>query len=878
MKHMIRAAFFDASTDTADRPAFIKQLQAEEVEAIFCGKCDKPALFDRSIDAGLGEAPAAIDVPAHHCIVLTADKDAIGAALGVKMKAVGLGTQQELPNAPVTAPDFASIDVCALLDTGRIKRLPVEPWTLTETDIEPGRTQYWETLFALTNGFMGLRGTYEERDSAVDSHACPGMYLNGIYEYKPYHYEWAFPGYPEHGHAMINVADWRLFELTVDGERFEPTTSQISDYRRQLNMKHGFVIRKLIWTTFSGKRIAIRTARIVSMPRRHVAAIRYEVEPIDGPVTVKIATTVEAQVPSNVLPTQPNEIVAQDNESAIDWFHCRTKTAPFEYGMAFGYSKDCEAQAGAGVVVRSVTLEAVPGRSAALDKFAAFTTSVETSPKILREDAYTELESAVAAGFDALLTEQSEWWAAFWEIGDVQIDGAADDQQAMRFNLFHLRQSHPEDDHRSIGANGITGDKYCGHVFWDTEMYMCPYFQFTEPDTVKPLLMYRYHILDRARDRARQMGHRGALYSWNSISGEECGVVFEASTAEFHLMADIAYGIWRYEDATQDHDFVDDFGAEILFETSRFYADLGDFVPARNKQFCINIVCGPDEYACGVNNNCYTNVMVQWHFRYAVAIRDAMRTRCPDKLDALMQRLNLSENEIAEWQRAADNMYVPFNNELGIHEQDDSYCALGPVDMAKIPKHTDIRDLMHPLNLWRTQVSKQADVVLLMFVHGDQFSLEQKRANYEYYEPRTNHGSSLSPCIHSIIAQEIGKPEEAYDFFHQSVMMDLNDFKGNTAAGVHSACLGGNWLAAVCGYGGMRHTATGIEFDPSLPEAWEKLQFAFRYRGATMAVAITRDAVCYRHVEGEEVRFVSGGEELVVCAAAPEVIQKLANA
>jgi len=456
-------------------------------------------------------------------------------------------------------------------------------------------------------------------------------------------------------------------------------------------------------------------------------------------------------------------------------------------------------------------------------------------------------------GFGVLLGEQRQWWKKWWPMADITIHGCPSDQQAMRFNLFHLRQSFPEHPSLSIGANFLTGDKYCGHVFWDTEMYIAQPALYSEPQIVKPLLLYRHGLLDKARKRAREVGNTGALFSWNSISGEECATVFEASTAEYHLVSAVAWAIHRYVDLTGDETFLWDAGAEILFETARFLEDLGGYVPLRGGKFCINAVCGPDEYNCGVNNHAYTNVMARWHLAFAAEIYDRMRAKAPEQFAALAEHRGFSDAERDGWQRAAEAMFIPWNEELGIHPQDDNFLNLEPVDMSRIPMHTDIREKFHPLKLWRTQVCKQADVVLMLLVQSHLFPRAVKEADYDFYEARTNHGSSLSACIHAVIAAEIGRVEEAYLFFLLSAHMDLNDFKSNVAGGLHSACMGGTWMAVVNGFGGMRDEPDGLHFAPRLPAAWEGCEFRVLWRGSRIEVVIGRDHTRYRLLEGPDV-------------------------
>ena len=818
-----------------------------------------------------------LGIPPFHCIVFEDAYSGVEAGLGAGMKVIGVGSKEVLPNAPEVIQDYSEIDVPALLDTGRPQTVTPEPWTLGETKVNPKRAQYWESLFALTNGLLGLRGTYEENDEHLREHVYPGMFVNGIYDYEPYNHVISFPGYPPHRHAMLNLCDWRIINLYVDGERFSMFEGRVSEYRRELDMRRGVVTRSLVWESPGGKRIRIKTTRLVSMVRRHSAAIRYEVTPLDFAGTITFESVGKGKVASGELEGDHVEVIDGGSRGDLRYFVNKPRTADFRVGMSFTHRLTIPGNKAASTeldtederFVERFTVDAAEDKTIVLDKHACFHSSIETAAEMVLSQAMTDVRRAATDGFDVLLAEQTEFWKRYWDVADVEIRGNVADQQAVRFAMFHLRQSNPEDDHRSISACGMTGDHYWGHVFWDTEMYIAPHFLYTRPELVRPLLMYRYHLLDRARQRAREMAGVGALYSWNSISGEECGVVYEAATAEYHLVSDIAFAIHRYVTATDDTAFLFDHGAEILFETARFLADRGKFIPLRENKFCINVVCGPDEYGCGINNNCYTNMMARWHFRFACDVHDRMKEEQPGKFAGLSERIGLKPDEREAWQQAAESMYIPYNEKLGIHEQDDSFLYLDPVDMSKVPRYADLRHDNHPLNLWRMQVAKQADVVLLMFVLGDRFTLEQKRTNYEFYEPRTNHGSSLSPSIHSVVASEIGKPEDAYTYFRHSAAMDLNDFKDNTAGGVHSACLGGTWMAVIHGFAGMRDYDSGLELNPTLPAQWESYRFKLRYRGRLVEVTVSREEATYRLLEGEPLSFKAAGTEVGLSSAQP---------
>lgn len=823
-------------------------------------------------------------VPAFHCLVFEDAVSGIAAALAARMKPVGVGRSADLPNAPECIEDYAAIDIDSLLDTGRPHRLEAEPWAVTQTAIRPHRLPCWETIFALTNGLIGVRGSLEEENPAPEARVYAGTFLNGIYAYQPYHHIWSFPGFAENLHAMVRVCDWTIVNLTVDGHPFGPSNGTMIEHRRHLDLQRGLLVREALWRSPSGAQVRLRTERLVSMPRRHAAALRYQVTAVD-PCRIRISTRTRFDLETQTLDGAQIRVTKKAAVSAGSVHLLKTIKGPFSVAAGFSCAwnglgdlpadlpTDGSTPPSKRVEEESRTANLAAGEVLTLEKSAVFFTTVETAANRLTTRTRQALGEVREAGFTRLREEQAEWWARYWAAADIVIEGESRDQQALRFSLFHLRQSHPEDPKRSIGANGQTGDKYCGHVFWDTEMYLAPHFLSLDPALVKPLLMYRYNLLPRARERAAQMQGRGALYSWNSISGEECCVVFEAATAEYHLQSAIAWCLSRYVEQSGDRAFLRDFGAEILFETARFLENRGAYIAHKGGRFCLNAVCGPDEYGCGVNNNCYTNCLAQWHFRYAARVYEELRAEAPEQWAALCTRLGFDDADRDRWANAAEMMYIPFNAELGIHEQDDSFLSLDPADMEEIPRNTDLRELFHPLNLWRLQVAKQADVVLLMFVLGHQFPLEVKRANYAFYEPRTCHGSSLSASIHSIMASETGRPEDAYRYFRESALMDLNDFKNNTANGIHSACLGGTWMAVVNGFGGLRDYPGGLFLAPRLPRQWSSYSFSIRHRQARLAIRVDSRGVQYRLLEGEILDFHHAGQPIHLTSGQPESLQ-----
>jgi alpha,alpha-trehalose phosphorylase len=816
------------------------------------------------------KAAEALGVPAFHCLVLEDAVAGVEGALAAGMKCIGIGSEKELPMAPDVARDFSEIDLGAVLDSGRCSRPEPDGWRLVENALRSKRMLYWESAFAVTNGMLGVRGNLEEHTEGFPSY--PATQINGIVGYMPYQFMWAFPGYPERGHRVMNCVEWTHLELAVDGERFDLKHPGLKSHRRWLDMREGVLHREFVFSTCKDIEVKVKTRRLASMVNRHLAAIEYAVE-VSGDCQVVLVNRIDAAPQSRHYGEKGMEPIDWDTSQAdrICLQQC-SHTSGQRVDSLFNLSalrRDAPLATAVTIEgsVASVRMETAlsAGESLVYGNRALFVSDLETAVEQMQsrlESLWQDLPS-LSKTFD----QQAAFWKNYWDRFDAVIEGDSLDQLGVRLSLFHNRQSSPDDGVRSVSANGQTGDNYGGHVFWDTEMYIVPPILYSEPEAVRPLLDYRYSILDKAREQARRMQGKGALYSWNSITGEECAHVYEASTAEYHLQSAVAWAIDRYVDATGDKAYLHAKGAEMIFETARFLRDRGCFSEHKDNRFVINVVCGPNEYSCGVDNNAYTNYLAQWHFRTAAKVAAAMRTEAPEAWQELSQRIGLSDGEVNGWTEAAERMYLPWDEKLGIIPQDDNFLGRDPVDMSKIPLHTDVRSLVHPLNLWRMQLIKQADTVLLLFLFRHLFDAETVRKTYQFHEPKTNHGSSLSACMHAIVASDIGEDEAAHNFFRESALMDINDLKGNTDGGVHSACLGGTWMALVNGFGGMRDTPEGLSLNPRLPKAWQSLAFSFTYRGTVLRVEMTTKVTTVRHLEGPELSLTLSGEGVVLQSA-----------
>jgi alpha,alpha-trehalose phosphorylase len=508
------------------------------------------------------------------------------------------------------------------------------------------------------------------------------------------------------------------------------------------------------------------------------------------------------------------------------------------------------------------SIEARPGYPIHLTKYIVYHTSERASAEELCGRAEWTLDRVMTQGFRQLLGAQESYLDDFWRRSDVRIWDIREDrtkrttveiQQAIRFNLFHILQASARAQDVGVPAKGLTGQAYDGHYFWDTEIYLLPFLTYTSPQIARHLLTFRYKMLPQARARAKQLGHRGAMFPWRTISGEEASAYYAAGTAQYHINADIMYALRKYVQATGDDLFLWEYGAEMLVETARLWLDLGFYSSAKGGKFCINAVTGPDEYNTVVNNNAYTNLMARENLRYASETVESLRAREPDAYNALVNKISLESYELEAWSRATDNMYVPYDEKLKIIPQDDSFLDRESWDFRNTPReHYPLLLFYHPLNIYRKQVIKQADVILAMFLLGDVFSTEAKKRNFEFYDPLTTGDSSLSSCVEAIIAAQIGNMEKAIQYGMAALLMDLADVGGNVNNGCHIASMGGTWMMFVYGFGGMRDNDGRLSFWPRrAPEDNALLRFPLTYRGQTLEIEIGLEKVQYALREGD---------------------------
>jgi alpha,alpha-trehalose phosphorylase len=748
----------------------------------------------------------------------------------------------------------------------------VEPWAVRETELHLDVLPQSESVFALSNGHLGWRGNLDEGEP----HGLPGSYLNGVHEKHPLPYAEAGYGYPESGETVINVTNGKIIRLLVDDEPFDLRYGHLRAHERLLDLRAGVLQRSCEWTSPAGRTVRVRSTRLVSFTQRAIAAIAYEVEPVDAAIRVVVQSELVAneQLPSPAddprgASVQESPLIGEEHAAfggRLRLIH-RTDRTGLRVAVAADHlvtgppSTECTSESGPDTARFTVTAVLEPGQVLRLEKFVSYGWSGTRSLPAVRDQVDAALAGARSTGWQGLTDEQRGYLDAFWEGADVQIDGDAEIQQAVRFALFHVLQAGARGEERAVPAKGLTGSGYDGHCFWDTEGYVLPVLTYTAPDAVAAALRWRQSTLPAARERAAQLGLHGATFPWRTIDGLECSGYWPAGTAAFHVNADIADAAVRYTAATGDEDFERDTGLELLVETARLWRSLGHH--DHHGRFHIDGVTGPDEYSAISDDNVYTNLMAQTNLRAAADAAERHRERA--------EELGVDDEEAAAWRDAAEAMTLPYNRALGVHEQSGGFTGHQMWDFAGTRADQYPLLLHFPyFDLYRKQVVKQADLVLAMFLRGDAFTAEQKARNFAYYEALTVRDSSLSACIQAIMAAEVGHLRLAYDYLGEAALMDLKDLEHNTRDGLHIASLAGTWLALVAGFGGMRHQGGRLCFAPQLPEALSRMSFSVQVRGRVLRVEITDSVATYTLVSGAPMEIHHHGEPFTISDKAPE--------
>jgi alpha,alpha-trehalose phosphorylase len=750
----------------------------------------------------------------------------------------------------------------------------IDDWTLRETKLSQDRLAPTESVFALGNGHIGVRGNLDEGEP----HGLPGTYLNGFYETRPLPYAEAGYGYPEAGQTVVNVTNGKIIRLLVDDELFDLRYGRVVHHERTLDFRTGLLHRQAEWRSPGHRSIRVRSTRMVSLVQRAVMGIEYEVEVLDQPARVVVQSELVANEELPVTSGDPRVAAALD-KPLMSIEHRATDTQGYlahqtrrsGLRLAAAMQHICDAPPPWETEVESyddsaratIIAELQPGQKLRLVKLVAYGWSGERSVPALRDQVAAALAAARHTGWDGMLAEQREFLDRFWESADVHVDGDPEIQQAVRFGIFQILQAGARAEGRAIPAKGLTGPGYDGHAFWDTESYVLPVLTYSLPSAASDALKWRHTILPQAKERARTLGFQGAAFPWRTIAGEECSAYWPAGTAAFHVTSDVADAVARFQYVAGNDDFARRFGTDLLVESARLWASMGYFDSAG--EFRIDGVTGPDEYSAIADNNVYTNMMAKRNLRAAVAAftgPDADRTNWPD----------VSDHEVETWKRAAEHMRLPYDERLRVHPQADGFTdhAVWDFDDTSSGQYPLLLNFPY-FDLYRKQVVKQADLVLALFRASHEFTDDEKQRDFEYYEPLTVRDSSLSACIQAIVAAETGHVDLAYDYWGEAALMDLDDLEHNTSDGLHIASLAGSWMVAVNGFGGLRDSEGSLSFHPRLPGALRSLTFNLLFRGVHLNVAISPTQARYTcngddHVDlmhyGEQVQVGPGGTQI----------------
>lgn len=724
--------------------------------------------------------------------------------------------------------------------------LDVLPWKLVETGFHATQSEVSESLFALGNEYSGIRGYFDE---GYSGNRLQGSYFNGLYDYSQEPPLSTYRGVVTKQHFMVNAADWLATTIIADGEQLDLNHVKFTDFRRELDFKSGLLIRSFVWQLTNGKRLQIKFERLLDMLKVTQGYQRITLKSLGEAINVQL----DLRIDFNTKYGNGRYNYWQEDlqKSSINSSYIIGETVTTKQLLASGFKAFISSNA-----VEQHEISAVkeagqrfnfvlPANQEVIVERDAINL-VEKNPKLvsdLQERLANQLKQLDASQFEAALVRQRAYWQSMWDKVDIQIEGDAKNQQGIRFCIFQLLQTyHGQSADDNIGAKGLTGEAYNGHTFWDTEACCLPFYLFNNIKAAKNLLSYRFKMLPQARNRARELDCVGACYPIATLNGDEASNLWQHASTQFQPSTAVAYGIWHYVHITDDQEFLKHQGLEMLLEISRFLYSRGDYGQQSGK-FGFYGVMGPDEFQVMVNHNMYTNIMAQKTLEYTLTAYQEMSANDPEFTEELARKIDLQAHELADWQQAVDKMMI-LQTKDGLFEQNQGFFDLPHVDISKIPNSDfPLYDHWSYDHLFRNDMIKQADVLMLLFLLNSSYSKHVKEINYDYYEPRTIHESSLSPAIHSILAAELHKYSAATRFFEFATRMDLDNYNRNTNQGLHTTSLASAWLNIVYGFGGLRSDAKELVLQPTLPKQWQSYQFHIQYQEATLTVKVLPDSV-----------------------------------
>lgn len=760
-----------------------------------------------------------------------------------------------------------------------------DEWCIIEEGFHREYNEITESVCSLGNGRMGQRGNFEE---TFTGKTLQGNYVAGVYYPDKTRVGWWKNGYPEYFAKVLNAANWIGIKVEIDGEELDLNRCEVADFRRVLNMREGYLERSFIATLASGKQIKVYTKRFNSIVDDESGAFSYSITPLNFDGKLTLTPFIDGDIKNKDANYDEKfwDEIHRETAFAEGYIELRTKKTGFHVvtGQKFeilqdGKSVDFQSFPikAEKYVASQVSLDVISGQETTLIKYACNLSSENYAIEELLPAAKAYLAKVSAKGYDKMLSEQAEKWISKWHINDIVIEGDVAAQQGIRFNIFQLNQTYSGEDARlNIGPKGFTGEKYGGSTYWDTEAYCIPFYMATsDAQVARNLLVYRWKQLGRAIENAGKLGFKdgAALYPMVTMNGEECHNEWEITFEEIHRNGAIAYAIYDYINYTDDKSYLAEYGFEVLLGIARFWAQRVNWSIAK-KQYVMLGVTGPNEYENNVNNNWYTSYIAVWCLKYAKEVAEYIKSTDSARYAELVDVLNLNEEaEFGKFQHIIDNMYLAEDKELGIYLQQDGFLDKELIQVK------DLAASERPINqkwswdrILRSCFIKQADVLQGIYFFEDDFDIDTIRRNYDFYEPMTVHESSLSPCVHSIIAAKLGDKPRSYEFYQRSARLDLDDYNNDTEDGLHITSMAGTWMSVIKGFGGMRVRGGQVHLNPFVPENWKSFAFKIRFRNNILNIITTSDNVTIENLEGGDITINVGTEAYQVKTASSVVV------
>ena len=754
------------------------------------------------------------------------------------------------------------------------KYLTHDEWKIIEEGFNPENHRSSESIFSLGNGRMGQRGNFEEEYSGS---SLIGNYIGGIYYPDKTKVGWWKNGYPEYYAKVINAPNWIGIKINIDGEPLDLAKCEVEDFRRILNMKKGFLRREFQATTPGGKKVKVDVIRFLSIVHDETGSIKYEITPLNFSGNIEVTFDLNADVineDANYDEKFWDEVGKTKPSDSRATLTAKTKKLDFHVCLGMDYhitkgqqsiTPTPETTENTKYIAKTVNIEAKENEPITLHKYAAIISSFNYPKDRLVEEAEKQLDTIKQKGFDTLLQEQGDAWKKKWEDSDIVIEGDKAAQQGIRFNIFMLNQTYTGEDERlNIGPKGFTGEKYGGSTYWDTEAYCLPfYLRTSSPDVPRNLLLYRYKHLQKAIENAQRLGFDkgAALYPMVTMNGEESHNEWEITFEEIHRNGAIAYAIYNYVRYTGDESYLRDYGLEVLISISRFWKQRVNFSEPKQKYVMLGVT-GPNEYENNINNNWYTNVIASWTMEYTMYVIDKVKREAPERYKEITEKLNFNDiTETNSWRDIVENMYFPYDPEREVFLQQEGYLDKEQKTIEDLsPSERPINQVWSWDRILRSCFIKQADVLQGLFFFEDRYSKDTIKRNFDFYEPKTVHESSLSPCVHSILAAKLGYREKAYNLYLRTARLDLDDYNNEVAEGCHVTSMAGTYMSVVEGFGGMRIKENELHFDPFIPKEWNLFSFIVKFRGRQLKVEVDKENTTIYNQSGDPIKLYLFGK------------------